>query len=39
MASPIMFVGGLSKYFCQGLWLADLNTDVVGQSINKRGVA
>ena len=22
-----------------GLWLADLNTDVIGQSINRRGVA
>ena len=39
MASLIRSVGGLSKYFYQGLWLADLNADVVGQSINRRGVA
>ena len=36
---PNGFVGGLSKYFGQGLWLADLNADVVGQSTNKHGVA
>ena len=39
MASLIRSVGGLSKYFYQGLWLADLNADVVDQSINRRGVA
>ena len=39
MASLIRSVGGLSKYFYQGLWLADLNADVVGQSMNRRGVA
>ena len=39
MASLTRSVGGLSKYFCQGLWLTDLNADVVGQSINKHGVA
>ena len=39
MASPISDVGGLSKYFYQDLWLADLNADVIGQSINRRGVA
>ena len=33
MASLIRSVGGLSKYFYKGLWLADLNADVVGQSI------
>ena len=30
MASLIRSVGGFSKYFYQGLWLADLNADVVG---------
>ena len=39
MASLIRSVGGLSKCFYQGLWLADLNADVIGQSINRRGVA
>ena len=39
MASLIRSVGGFSKYFNQGLWLADLNADVIGQSINKYGVA
>ena len=39
MASLIRFVGGLSKCFYQGLWLADLNVDVIGQSMNRRGVA
>ena len=39
MASLIRSVGGLSKYFCQGFWLADLNANVIGQSINRRGVA
>ena len=39
MASRIRSVGGLSKYFYQGLWLADLNADVICQSINTHGVA
>ena len=39
MASLIRSVGGLSKCFYQGLWLAVLSADVIGQSINKRGVA
>ena len=39
MASLIRSVGGLSKYFYQGLWLADLTTDAIGLSINRRGVA
>ena len=39
MASLIRSVGGLSKCFYQGLWLADLNADVIGQSMNRRGVA
>ena len=38
MTSLIRSVGGLSTCFCQGLWLADLNADVVGKSINRRGV-
>ena len=38
MVSLIRCVGGLSKCFYQGLWLADLNADVIGQSINRRGV-
>ena len=38
MASLIMFVGGLSKHIYQGLWLADLNADVVGLFLNRRGV-
>ena len=39
MASLIRSVGGLSKCFYQDLWLAVLSADVIGQSINKRGVA
>ena len=39
MASLIVSVGGLSKYFYQGLWLADLKANVIGQFINRRGVA
>ena len=39
MASFIRSVGGLLKYFYQALWLVDLNADVIGQSINRRGVA
>ena len=39
MASLLRSVGGLSKYFYQGLWLANQNADVIGQSINKRGVS
>ena len=39
IASLIRSVGGLSKCFYQGLWLADLNAVVIGQSINRRGVA
>ena len=41
MASHVRSVGGISKYFDQGLWLAYLNADVTvfGQSINRRGVA
>ena len=40
MASlPIRSVGGLWKCFFQGLWLAVLSVDVIGQSINRRGVA
>ena len=39
MASLIRSVGGLLKYFYQALWLVDLNADVIGQSINRRGVA
>ena len=39
MASLLRSVGGLSRYFYQGLWLADLNAYVIGQSINRRGVA
>ena len=39
MASLIRSVGGLSKYFYQGLWLADPNADVIGKSINRCGVA
>ena len=37
MALLIRSIGGLSKCFYQGLWLADLNTDVIGQSINRHG--
>ena len=33
MAMLFRFVGGLSKCFCQGLWLADLYTDVIVQSM------
>ena len=32
-------VGGLSKCFYQSFWLVDLNADMIGQSIKKRGVA
>ena len=39
MASLIRSVGGFTKYFYQGLRLADLNADVIGQSINIHGVA
>ena len=39
MASLIRAVGGLSKRFYQGLWLAVLSADVIDQSINRRGVA
>ena len=39
MASFIRSIGVLSKYFYQGLWLADPNTDVIGLSINRRGIA
>ena len=39
MASLIRSVGGLSKCYYQGLWLAVLSADVIGQSINRRGVA
>ena len=39
MASLIRSVGGLSKCFFQGLWLAVLSSNVIGQSINRRGVA
>ena len=39
MASLIRSVGGLSKYFYLGLWLDYLNADVIGQSINRCGVA
>ena len=39
MASQIRSVGGLSKYFDQGWWLADLNADGIGQSIYRRGIA
>ena len=36
MASLIRSVGGVSKCFYQGLWLAGLNADVIGQSINRQ---
>ena len=39
MASFIRSVGGLSKCFYQGLWLVNLKAEVIGQSINRRGVA
>ena len=39
MALLIRSVGGLSKCFYQGLLLADLNADVIGQSILRCGVA
>ena len=39
MASLIRSVGGLSKYFYQGLWLADLTADAIGLTINRRWVA
>ena len=38
MALFIKSVGGLSKCFCQGLWLANLNAGVIRQSITRRGV-
>ena len=38
MASLIRSVGDLSKYFYQGLWLADLNAHVFGQFISRGGV-
>ena len=38
MASLIRSVGSFSKCFYQGLWLADLIADVIGQSTNKRGI-
>ena len=38
MASLIRSIGGLSKSFYQGLRLVDLNAEVIGQSINRRGV-
>ena len=38
MASLIRSVGGLSKCFYQGLWLAVLSADVIGQSINRLGL-
>ena len=39
MASLIRSVGGLLKYVYQALWLVDQNAEVIGQSINRRGVA
>ena len=39
MASLIRSVGGLSKCFYQGLWVANLTADVIGRSINRPGVA
>ena len=39
MASFIRSVGGLSKCFHQVLWLVNLKAEVIGQSINRRGVA
>ena len=39
MALLIRSIGGLSKYFYQGLRLAVLSADVIGQSINRHGVA
>ena len=39
MTMLIRSVGGLSKYFYRGLCLVDLNADVIGQSINRCGVA
>ena len=39
MASLIRSVACLLKYFYQALWLLDLNTEVIGQSINIRGLA
>ena len=39
MASVIRSVGDLLKYFYQALWLVDLNAEVIGQSINRHGVA
>ena len=38
MASLFRSISGLSKCFYQGLRLADLNADVIGPSINRRGV-
>ena len=37
--SGIRFQEGDAKCFNQGLWLADLNAYVIGQSIDRRGVA
>ena len=39
MVSLNKSTGGPSKYFYQGLWLADANADVIGQSTNKHEVA
>ena len=39
MALLIRSVGGLLNYFYQALWLVDLNAEVTGLSINRRGVA
>ena len=39
MALLIRSVGGLLNYFYQALGLVDLNAEVTGLSINRRGVA
>ena len=39
MAWLIRSVGGLLKCFYHALWLVDLNTEVIGRSINRRGIA
>ena len=39
MASLIRSLGGLSKCFYQCLWLTVLSADVIGQYINRSGVA
>ena len=39
VALLIRSVGGLSQYFYQDLWLYNLNAGVIGQIINRRGVA